>query len=79
MMESQLFLTYFGIMLVFLMSCLSESFLSEIPEKASERFLSEVFLPKVFDFNVIALHFEEKQIRFRSQQTLKRRASEEAT
>ena len=30
------------------MVCLSESFLSEIPEKASESFLSEVFLPKVF-------------------------------
>ena len=41
------------------MSCLSESFLPEIPEKASESFLSEVFLPKVFrpkvfDFNVVA-------------------------
>ena len=39
------------------MSCLSESFLSEIPEKASDSLLSEVFLPKVFrpkvfDFNV---------------------------
>ena len=39
------------------MSCLSESFLSEIPKKASESFLSEdflpkVFRPKVFDFNV---------------------------
>ena len=40
------------------MSCLSEGFLSEITEKASESFLLEVFLPKVFgpkvfDFNVI--------------------------
>ena len=40
------------------MLCLSESFLSEIPEKESERFLSEVvffpklFHPRVFDFNV---------------------------
>ena len=39
------------------MSCLSESFLSEIPEKASESLLSEVvfqklFRPKVLDFNV---------------------------
>ena len=46
----------FGIML-FLMSCLSESFRCKIPEKVSESFLSEVFLakifrPKVFDFNV---------------------------
>ena len=39
------------------MSCLSESFLSKIPEKVSESFLSEVFLPKVFrpkvfDYNI---------------------------
>ena len=39
------------------MSCLSESFLSELPEKASESLLSEVslpklFSPKVFDVNV---------------------------
>ena len=39
------------------MSCLSDSFLPEIPEKASESFLSKVvfrkvFRPKVFDFNV---------------------------
>ena len=42
-------------MLVF-MSCLSESFLSEIPEGASESFLFEVvfrklFRPKVFNIN----------------------------
>ena len=51
------------------MSCFSESFLSEIPEKASESFLSEVvfpklFRPKVFDFNVtvyICLHMQELQ------------------
>ena len=30
----------------FLISCFSESFLSEIPEKASESFLSEVFCRK---------------------------------
>ena len=30
------------------MSYLSESFLSEIPKKASKSFLSEAFLPKVF-------------------------------
>ena len=57
MMESQYFLTYIFNNACFLMSCLSESFLSKIPEKASESFLSEVFLPKVFrlkvfDFNV---------------------------
>ena len=42
------------------MSCLSESFLSDIPKKASKSFLPEVFLPKVFrpkvfDFNVSEL------------------------
>ena len=57
MMESQLFLTLVWYNACFLMSCLSESVLSEIPEKASESYLSEVFLPKVFrskvfDFNV---------------------------
>ena len=45
-------------MMMILVSCFSESFLSEIPEKASESFLSEVvfpklFRPKVFDFNVM--------------------------
>ena len=34
------------------MSFLPESFLSEIPEEASESFLSEVFLPKIFRPNV---------------------------
>ena len=58
MIESQSVLTSFWYRACFLMSCLSESFLFEIPENASESFLSEVFLPqlfgpKVFDFNVI--------------------------
>ena len=47
------------------MSCLSESFLSEIPETASGRFLSEVafpklFRPKVFDFDVTISLLPEK-------------------
>ena len=33
---------HFAIMLVFLMSCLSESFSSDLPEKGSKSFLSEV-------------------------------------
>ena len=54
------------------MSCLSESFLSEIPEKASESFLSEVFLPKVFrpkvfDFNV-QKYISEPNIKISQQQ-----------
>ena len=61
MIVSQPVLTSFWYRACFLMSYLSESFLSEIPEKASESFLSEVFLPKlfgpkVFDFNVHWVH-----------------------
>ena len=43
MIESQSVLTSFWYRACFLMSYLSESFLFEIPEKASESFLSEVF------------------------------------
>ena len=43
MIESQSVLTSFWYHFAILMSYLSESFLSEIPEKESERFLSEVF------------------------------------
>ena len=55
MIESQLVLTSFWYRACFLMSYLSESCLSEIPEKASESFLSELFGPKVFNFDVCAV------------------------
>ena len=50
------------------MSYLSESFLSEIPEKASECFLSESFLPKVFhpkvfDFKVLENSSQRASVR----------------
>ena len=41
-------LTSFRYRACFLMAYLSESSLSDIPEKASESLLSEVFLPKLF-------------------------------
>ena len=61
MIESQSVLTSFWHRACFLMSYLSESFLSKIPEKASESFLTEVFLPKlfgqkVFDLNVYRMN-----------------------
>ena len=60
MIESQSVLTSFWYRACFLMSYVSECFLSEIPEKASESFLSEVLLPKlfgpkVFDFIVYGI------------------------
>ena len=56
MIESQVFLNIVSYHACFLMSCLSESLLSEIPEKGSESFSSDVVFPKlfrskVFDFN----------------------------
>ena len=48
MIESQSVLTSFWCRACFLMLYFSESFLSKIPENASESFLSEVFLPKLF-------------------------------
>ena len=62
MMELQLFLTYILVLCLFLMSCLSESFLSEIPEKVPESFLSEVFLPKVFLPKVFDFNIDEEHI-----------------
>ena len=66
MIESQSVLASFWYRACFLMSYLSESFLSEIPEKASESSCPEFFLPKllgpkVFDFNVSCKIFHKNQ------------------
>ena len=57
MIESQLFSTYILASCSFCDVVFIQSFLSEIPEKMSESFLSEVvfpklFCPKVFNFDV---------------------------
>ena len=59
------------------MSCLFESFLFEMPEKASESFLSEVafpklFRPKVFDINIVELSCTEKVKMVKSLSDLKK-------
>ena len=48
MIESQLFVTYILVLCLFFDVMLVRKFLSEIPEKASESFLSEVVFPKLF-------------------------------
>ena len=55
MTESQSVLRSFGIVLAYYCH-VSECLLSEIPEKASESFLSEVFLPKLYGPKVIHLN-----------------------
>ena len=60
MIESQSFLTHILVSCLLFNVVFVRKFLSEIPEKSSESFLSEVFLPKlfglkVFDFNVLSI------------------------